>query len=181
MEMPSSHPFDQLAALEQQAMQRLQPGVEAAEKQHPWRGIRLTVNGHDLVIALGEITEILAVPKTTVLPNVQPWVKGLANIRGRIVPIMDLGDFLERDSPLADTARRRTLVIEQQAGAVGLIVDQVQGIMTFSETRDDRLPGGLGPAYQPFITGCFLRERAHLVFSTRRLLSHQRFLRAARH
>ena len=59
-----------------------------------WQGLGFLVGGVRLVAKLGEVGELLQVPRLTTLPAVKPWVRGIANIRGRLVPIIDLHSFL---------------------------------------------------------------------------------------
>ncbi|WP_263081617.1 chemotaxis protein CheW [Endozoicomonas sp. Mp262] len=180
METSPSHPFDELVAIEKQVMQFSTPFPAIETTSNQWSGVSFILNNHHFVVDFREILEILSIPDMTPLPDVQDWVKGIANIRGRIVPIVDLGDFLGRDSPLS-TGRRKTLLVEHKETPLGLIVDEVQGMMKFSGLKDEKdVPGELKSAYRPFVTGCFFRDIHHLVFCTRRLLSSHRFLRAAR-
>jgi hypothetical protein len=58
---------------------------------------------------MGEVGEVLHEPRCTLLPG-SPWVKGVANLRGRLLPIMDLCGFSAELSPLRK--QRRVLVVE---------------------------------------------------------------------
>ena len=42
-----------------------------------------------------EVVEILPMPQVTPVPGAQPWLLGVANIRGNLLPIVDLKQFLE--------------------------------------------------------------------------------------
>ena len=53
--------------------------------------IAFSVLGYDYLIPLNEVNEILELPESTKLPRVKPWVTGLANVRGRLLPIIDHG------------------------------------------------------------------------------------------
>jgi twitching motility protein PilI len=50
----------------------------------------------EYVVSLSDISEVLEVPKCTKLPRVKPWVLGVANVRGRLLPIIDFAKFLGR-------------------------------------------------------------------------------------
>ena len=76
------------------------------EVQAQWQGLGFLVGGTRLVSKIGDVTELLQMPKLTPLPAVKSWVKGIANIRGRLVPIVDLHDRLECKS--LNTAVRQT-------------------------------------------------------------------------
>jgi CheY-like chemotaxis protein len=55
----------------------------------------------EYVIPLDEINEVLEVPKCTKLPRVKSWVLGVANVRGRLLPIIDIEALkqLQEESP----------------------------------------------------------------------------------
>ncbi len=66
------------------------------------------------------------------MPGVKPWVKGVANLRGRLLPVMDLGGFLGLELSKA-RKQRRVLVVEYNDLFVGLLVDEVVGMQHFAQ------------------------------------------------
>ena len=54
-----------------------------------WRGIGFRVGSRRLVSGIDEINELLAVPPLTHVPGTQPWLLGVANVRGNLVPVVD--------------------------------------------------------------------------------------------
>src|SRR5210317_1346393 len=65
------------------------------ESAHPeWQGLGFQIGGLRLVASMGEISEIMQVPKMAPLPGVKSWIMGIANVRGRLVPVVDLHDYL---------------------------------------------------------------------------------------
>lgn len=59
-----------------------------------WSGIAFEMRGQYFVAPLGEVSEVIYPPKYTPVPNTQSWVKGLANIRGRLLSVSDLAHFI---------------------------------------------------------------------------------------
>lgn len=148
-------------------------------RQQGWSGIGFRMGEHYYVAPMGEVDEILHEPHYAVLPGVKPWVKGIANLRGRLLSIMDLSAFFGQElSPLRK--QRRVLVIDHQDVFVGLLVDEVLGLQHFSErslmpaSRDDS-----DPILAPFVQGQFLREQAWRVFSPSALVQSPRFMDVA--
>jgi twitching motility protein PilI len=79
-------------------------------------------------------------PRFTQVPGVKTWVRGVANVRGRLMPVMDLMMFLNRQSGL-QSKRRRLLVLERGELYSGLIVDEVLGMQHFPvDTYSDEIP-----------------------------------------
>ena len=95
-----------------------------------------------IVIKLGEeqygininyIDNIVRMQKITRVPKAQPYFKGVINLRGEIVPVMSLRlKFGLPADEITDKTRIIIIKLEQQA-TVGLIVDQVNEVVTLDE------------------------------------------------
>lgn len=171
-------PFDLLLGIDQRC-RALAAGLPAQlETQQTWSGIGFRLGGRLFVAPMGEVGEVLHEPRHTQLPGVKSWVRGVANVRGRLLPLIDLGGFLGEESG-APRKQRRVLVVEHQEVFSGLIVDEVFGMQHFPvDTFTEQLPP-LEAAVRPFIHGVFNRERPWLVFSPQRLARHEDFLDVA--
>ena len=95
-----------------------------------WSGIAFRVANTNLVVSLGEVVEILEFPELTFVPMTRPWVRGMANIRGSLLPVIDLNGYLN-GSATKITTRTRVLVINHNDVFTGLVVDEVPGIKHF--------------------------------------------------
>ena len=171
-------PFQHLIEIDQ-LCRRYSAGLPAQqEAAQSWSGIGFRMGPRLFVAPMGEVTEVLHEPRYTLLPGVRTWVKGVANVRGRLLPIMDLCGFFGSElSPLRN--HRRGLVVEHGEVFAGLIVDEVFGMQHFSvEAFAEQLPP-LEASIQPFIHGVFQRERPWLVFSPHALARAQAFLDVA--
>jgi twitching motility protein PilI len=81
---------------------------------------------------IGEVAEILKLPRYTLIPGVELWMKGLANVRGRLLPITDILMFLGRKSTVLDN-KRRVLVVDHEEMFAGLIVDKFCCVCSINE------------------------------------------------
>lgn len=130
-----------------------------------WSGIGFRIGEHCFVAPMGEIAEILHEPRFTLLPGVKPWVKGVANLRGQLLPIMDLCGFFGVElTPLRK--QRRVLVLEYKDVFVGLQVDEVLGMQHFA--LDDLDPGVQTlplPQFAPYVQGRFTVGHPWWIFS----------------
>ena len=97
-----------------------------------WSGIGFRIAGQWFVAPMGEVAEVLHEPRCTLMPGVKAWVKGVANLRGRLLPVMDLGGFLGLELSKA-RKQRRVLVVEYNDLFVGLLVDEVVGMQHFAQ------------------------------------------------
>src|SRR5690606_29439903 len=125
-EHSNSAPFAILAALERQSHQRGAALPVEEEGQPRWRGIGFRLDGQRFVAALEEVAEVLVCPRLSPVPRTKAWVRGIANLRGSLLPVMDLGGFLGH-APTQLTRHSRILVIHQAGVHSGLLVDEVLG------------------------------------------------------
>jgi purine-binding chemotaxis protein CheW len=82
-------------------------------------------------VALASVAEVGRVPVTTRVPGVPGWLAGIANWRGRILPVLDLRSVLgEPAGPVSGAAR--LVVVTADGANVGVLVDAVEATTTLS-------------------------------------------------
>lgn len=140
-----------MEARSEQAAQRL-PETEGA--QDIWDGLVFNVAGVRLVCAMNEVSEMLPHhQRITRVPGAKSWVLGLANVRGSLLPVIDLQVYLGGKAVVPSKATR-ILVLRLRGLIVGLLVPSVQGMRHFSQTNrmpDARIKGALGAyVYEAF-------------------------------
>lgn len=127
-------PFETLVDYERRSLAHVAGVPEQIDAPGLWRGIGFRVGAHHLVSGIGEVNEILTFPPLTVVPGTQPWMLGVANIRGNLVAVIDLRGYVEGSrTDLTDSSR--VLVVRQHGGNVGLLVDEVLGQRSFSDEQ----------------------------------------------
>jgi twitching motility protein PilI len=105
--------------------------LPASERNEPeWQGIGYQLGGVRLVSAMGEVREILQVPRVTALPGVSEWMLGIANVRGRLLPVADVHRYLGIE-PTLPQSQARLLVVEAEGLMAGLMVEASLGIQHF--------------------------------------------------
>ena len=144
-----------------------------------WSGISFRVVNTRLVIPLGEVLEILEFPELTRVPMTRPWVRGMANIRGSLLPVIDLNGYLS-GAATKITNRTRVLVIDHNDVFTGLVVDEVLGIKHFMNdefvSNEAIVDEVLGPYTQ---TGFQSGEQYWGLFSLHALVEMPQFLQVA--
>lgn len=125
-----SSAYKTLADVAEQARRHAKGLPAQVDVRHYWSGIGFKLFGHRFIAPMAEVTEMLDLPHFTALPGVHHWLRGVANVRGRLLPLTDLAGFL---GGKLEAARRdrRVLVVEQGDIFSGLIVDGVWGIQHF--------------------------------------------------
>ena len=152
--MAGSHAFDQLRDIETATFRHAAP-LPRKDDAHPrWQGMGFQVGGLRLVSSMGEISEVLKLPRVAALPGVKPWVLGVANIRGRLIPVIDLHEFLGM-APTLPMAQWRVLVVEAGELAAGLLVEQSLGMQHFLEDSFEEAPPEALGALEPYVRGAF--------------------------
>ena len=158
----------------------LTEGVPQYEESYAhWDGIGFTIMGVSVVAGLNDVKEILNLPAAvTRVPGTQGWMLGIANIRGNLLPIVDLQVFLGGKA-ITIGKRSRVLVIDHDGVRVGLLVGGVLGIRHFRpEQRStcEQPPTGLAD----YCADCFdLADERWPVFNVRKLAANDSFQMAA--
>ena len=124
------NPFALLIDIAQRSRRNASDLPQQLEAVTYWRGVGFMLAGQQFVVDMGQVAEILQPPRLTKVPGVRSWVLGVANVRGRLVPVMDLAGLLGLSSR-ANWRSRRVLVIEQGDILTGLLVDAVLGMQQF--------------------------------------------------
>lgn len=125
-----SEGFLKLVEYEQLSLANAADLPSEVEQRQVWSGVGFEIKGQRYVAPLDEVAEILTVPDYTLVPGVKPWVCGIANVRGRLMPIMDLMKFLDRPTEVPDF-QHKLLVIEKGELYTALIVEKIVGMQHF--------------------------------------------------
>ena len=180
--MAASPVFDYLTELERRARKNAAPLPRQEELRDTWTGMGFRIQDSDALVPLDEVEEVLTIPVITVVPGTQNWVKGIANVRGSLLPIMDLRGFLGLPER-APTPMSRVIVVHHEGIFAGLIVDQVWGLKHFflDQIDDGDSPDpAMNEPMQPYVTRSFKDEKqVWPVFSMHALAEDGRFLQVA--
>lgn len=153
-----------------------------SRKQEPgseWSGIAFRVVNTSLVVPLGEVVEILEFPRLTFVPLTRPWVRGMANIRGSLLPVIDLTAYLT-GSMAKVTARTRVLVVDHNDVFTGLVVDEVLGMKHFMNDEFVSNEEDVEDLLKPYTRNGFQRDEQYWgLFSLHALAEMPQFLQAA--
>lgn len=144
-----------------------------------WQGLAFSVNGVQLICAMNEVSEMLPVPDAvTWVPGSDSWMLGLANVRGNLLPLVDLQAFLG-GKPAIIGNESRVLVVRNKNVVTGLVVPGVTGMRYMVENQrisDVRFEGRIGD----YVYDMFEAEATTWpVFSMAALMADQDFLIAA--
>ena len=151
----SGDPFELLVQLEAR-LRAVRLDITVGQSEN-WTGLGFRVADTWLTAPRDDVREVINPPRMTRVPNARPWLSGVANVRGELLPIIDLRQFL--GLPAAEEGRsRRVLVFNSERVPAGFLVDEVAGYRQFTvnEQRPEVQAGK--EQFQPYLLGGFVRE-----------------------
>ena len=99
-----------------------------------WSGVTFSLGGSRLACNIDRIAEILPCPQSTPVPGAKAWIVGLANVRGELLTLIDMGRYLTGvRSPI--TASSRVLATSLNRAPIGLLIDEVFGQRHFLDSE----------------------------------------------
>jgi len=150
----NKHPFVILLELEALSIKSAKGLPQEIEVKEMWDGIGFRIGEIYMIAPLDQVNEILYYPNITLVPGTMPWVKGLANIRGSLLPVMDLQRYLGQPA-IHLRQHSRIMVINQGEMTAGLLVDEVMGLRHFEpDERVSRIKK-LDPSVKAYVRGAF--------------------------
>jgi twitching motility protein PilI len=122
-------------------------------KVEPVFGVRIGSMG--FLVSTNRFCEVLDKIQVNTLPNVHPWVSGILNLRGNLVPVFDLRLVLEETS---DNKKRRLFAVDRGEKAVALWIDNYPAIKNRAAMKPlEKLPT-LPDILQRFVIGSYEQE-----------------------
>lgn len=150
-----NNPFALLQALD--ARMRVAHAELAAGGEQVWTGVALRVGEQWLVAPRADVREILSRPTLTRVPGAKAFLRGVANLRGALLPVTDLG-LLSGAAAVVDRRDRRVVVLNSRHIPAGFLVDEVGGYRSFAP--EDQRHALVAQARLPreWLLGVFVRD-----------------------
>ena len=174
-----AQPFELLREIERRS-RVVVAGKSSGELAEEWVGIGFRIGEEYFVAQREQVREVLMLPDSmTRVPGASRWMLGIANLRGHLLPLIDLKMFLGSGRT---SLRRVTRVISVNHRDIpaGLVFDEVQGFRRFSDSEyTDKWPQTAARCDR-YIEGAFERGAdTWPVFNLYDLLESNTFLQAA--
>ena len=128
-----------------------------------------------VVFALGEeeyalpiqqVQEIIRYSDPRPVSSAEPWIRGVISLRGKIVPVYDLGLRLGLHAEPGED--QKIVIVETESGTAGVVVDEVEEVLTIGTDQLDEVPGAGSDAIDGIAK---LEDRLIVLLSPDRLLS----------
>ncbi|HEY9593910.1 MAG TPA: chemotaxis protein CheW [Spirochaetia bacterium] len=114
--------------------------------------ISFSVGEEEYGLELLRVKEVIRIREITWLPKAPSFVKGIINLRGDVIPIIDLRDKFGLEAK-ENTAMTRVIVVEVEGRLMGMVVDSASQVVRIPADQIDPPPPVLGGLSQEFITG----------------------------
>jgi purine-binding chemotaxis protein CheW len=115
------------------------------------------IGGSMLGIPAGPIQEVLAPPEIRPVHHAPDYVRGVFNLRGRVIAVIDPAIKLGLSAQILD-ADTRILVVQSGVELVGMLVDSLIGIFPFAPDQITASPENLPKAFSKVVTGFFFLD-----------------------
>jgi twitching motility protein PilI len=175
----AKHPVNILYDIQQQCIEVAKGLPQREVAKEVWSGIGFRIGSFQFVAPLKQVNEIIHYPKLTSFPGTQNWVKGIANIRGSLVPVMDLSAYLGKKH-IHINNQSRIMIVRNEDMSFGLLVDEVHGLRHFSDEDKVSAVTKFDNAFQEYVQGAFKQSQTEsLVFNLNALAIHPEFYKVA--
>ncbi len=105
--------------------------AESAASSESEQVVSFRIGSEVMAINVGIVSEIVRMREITEVPQVPVFVQGVMNLRGHIIPVVNLRSRL--GMPVAENTRStRIVVVDVGTESVGMVVDGVEEVVTFS-------------------------------------------------
>ena len=133
------------------------------------RLIRFSVGSSSYAVHESFVTELDRVPKITLVPQAPAWLRGVTNLRGDILSVVDLRSFIGLD-PTAASGRMLVLRLPEETFSLGLLVDTVDGILVVEDGSIQPPAPMLEGPLAPYLSGMSAADGLVAVLDLDRLL-----------
>ena len=135
------------------------------------RYVLLSIASAHYAVLEAFVTELERVPKITTVPHVPAWVRGVTNLRGDILSVIDMRTFLGLEAASPHTARMLVVRLLDEEFSAGLLVDAVDRIVSVPPDEIRPPESVLDGSLAPYVSGvCAIGERLAAVLDLDELL-----------
>src|SRR6478672_3540891 len=123
-----------LGSSELQGAQNVMP-----DANNPRQLVVFTLGTEHYALGIQQVHEIIRYSEPRSVASQLDWVRGVISLRGRIVPVYDLAARLGVSSEL--TEQTKIVIVESGKETAGVIVDDVEEVLTIEDEQIDEVPG----------------------------------------
>ncbi len=114
--------------------------------------VTFSVGAEEYGIYIEEIREVVRIPAITHLPETESFLKGVINLRGNIIPVIDMRERFQMEA-LEYSQTTRVIVVSMDNKLVGLIVDNVSQVVVLNKEDIEEAPDIIHGISREYIEG----------------------------
>lgn len=144
------------------------------------RFLSFVLNDEEYCIEILKIKEIMAMADITEIPQTPPFIKGVINLRGKIIPIIDLR--LKFEMPEKEYNKRTSIIVveiynEDEITLLGVVVDTIQEVITIPEEKISSIPYINAKIKSEYIKGMAeIEDQIKIVLDITKVLRNEDFV-----
>jgi len=97
-----------------------------------------SLGNEEYALPITRVQEIIRFTEPRNVASHTTWIRGVINLRGKIVPVCDLAQRLGLPTERVETAK--IVIVETEIGTAGVIVDDVEEVLTVSQEQLEDVP-----------------------------------------
>ena len=160
---------------EQKSRQTIEEDLFDEDDEDTQKGkyLTFTVGREDYGIEIHHVTEIVGIQKITDVPDMPGYIKGVINLRGKVIPVMDVR--LRFRMPEREYDDRTCIVVVNITGAaVGLVVDTVKEVANIPDSQIELPPEVAEASSQSYVSGLGkIGEDIKILLDVAQLVRHE--------
>jgi purine-binding chemotaxis protein CheW len=144
----------------------------ADETAKPGQFLSFTLSELSYALPIASVREINRLTTITPIPETPSYMAGVMNLRGKVIPIVDLR--LRFGLPAAPYTRRTCIiVVDSEKGPAGLLVDSIDGVAHLTASQIEPRPEVAAHVQMSFVTGMGkLEKRVLILIDVTRVLTN---------
>jgi len=117
--------------------------AEAEQQGEQQQVVVFELDTEEHAVPIQDVLEVVRVPDIIPVPNAASYLAGIINLRGRVIPVVDLEKrfSLERQSPVGDD--RHIIVVDVPDAPFGVLVDQVTEVLRIASDAVQATPSSV--------------------------------------
>jgi purine-binding chemotaxis protein CheW len=97
-----------------------------------------SLGDEEYALPITQVQEIIRYSEPRPVASKTPWIRGVISLRGKIIPVCDLASRL--GLPVSTEQDQKIVIVETTTGTAGVIVDEVQEVLTVEDSQLDEVP-----------------------------------------
>lgn len=172
----SASAFNYLHELDRQFSPDL--GSAKNQSEQSLQSLHFRVGQYDLLLALDTSTEVVNKIDYAPIPISRPWLLGVASIRGQLLTLIDLKNFLFDSETVGSLKHKRVIATRVGQVFLGLVVDQVVGMAQLWEMQNEaRHPASWDDSVVDVLRGIYRKDDTYFgLCDSEKIVHNQRFM-----